>query len=181
MRETIKGFAVIAATCAVITLVIFGAIWLFGWWLFTGVFLETDAKMMEIPKLPLIFAQYSRHGVYSGYLRGYDEDMEYNEYYYWDNVSFAEQPNYQPVAREKMSEILSFVQDYEKQLDDLKGRSDADADRLCREYRYDMDSLTEGDYYRVDVWDETKPFDNYRLYIFDHETTTLYYMFYRQV
>lgn len=184
MRGAIKEILAIAAACAAIALGIFAAIWLFTWWLFTGLFLETDADMLKCPKPPLVFTQYKRQGHYSGYLSDYDEDMEYNEYYYYfRNVSFADYPDFQPVTQENIPEIMTFVQNYEKHLDEIKGRADKDADQLCRRYRYDPESLSSGDYYRIETWtwDEKRAFPNYTLCIFDHEKNTLYYFKCREI
>ena len=183
VRGTIKDIAVIAVVSFAIPLVISILIALFVWWLFTGAFLETDADMLEMPKPPLVFTQYKRQGHYSGYLSDYDEEMEYNEYYYFKNVSFADYPEFQPVTQDNIPEIRSFVQNYEQHLDEIKERADEDADRLCRRYRYDPESLSSGDYYRVETWtwDEERTFPNYTLCIFDHEKNTLYYFKCREV
>ncbi|MBR2934347.1 MAG: hypothetical protein IKB79_02060 [Oscillospiraceae bacterium] len=180
MRGTTKDIVVIVAVSFGIPLAVLAVACLFAWWLFTGLFLETDAEMMEIPKPPIRFSQYTRQGHYRGHWYDGAEEMEYNEYYYW-NVSFADQPNFQPVTQENMPEILTFVQDYEQELDAVRDVTQEDVEQLCREYRYDAESLSPGDYYRVDVWDEEQPFSDYKLYIFDYEANTLYYLYYREI
>lgn len=100
--------------------------------------------------------------------------------YTFPGASPGESEYFKPVTAESKTELLGYIDEFEKVIDSLRD-GDEGAD-LVNNYRFSRDDIDESDY--LYIYDrEGKPigdgaylkYDYYNVYFFDSQTTTLYY------
>ena len=105
---------------------------------------------------------------------GFMDYADYCKYYYKDKEKFANNPKYRELSESDIEVISGYFADYRSWMDV--------GDRL-KEYDFDINNITVGDY----VYIETKEgipigesyygkYDNYTVYFFDTDSCTLYYI-----
>lgn len=113
---------------------------------------------------------------------GFQDYTDYGIYTYAEQDAQTLQSNkyFSAIAPEDLENILSYLDDFESWVEVF--RSGTDASELADHYQFDRQIINEGDYICIQTKEETSSvdstygkFDNYTVYFFDVETSTLYY------
>lgn len=109
------------------------------------------------------------------YYYPFQDGMRYAEYRY-SQVSFDGNPYFKQMTPESMERVGSLAENFSWWVNTFEDSEEKDGVRLYSEYNYDQTTLSEDDFYYVRTNSDNYPFSEYRLYIFDTERMTLYYM-----
>ena len=171
MKQFINMSAAIGILCVTALVIVVGFLW-FPVFVTLIEWIFPHASSAPRPEQTIGSYQYITD---ANYLFPFQDGMRYTEYGY-TQVSFENNPYFQQVTQEKKEEILAFIENFEWWVDEFENSTEDARVQFHAAYGYDRANLSESDFYYIDTDSCEYPFHDYRVYIFDAEQMTLYYM-----
>jgi len=105
----------------------------------------------------------------------FQDGMRYSEYRY-SQASFEANTYFKKMTPESMARVGTFTENFSWWVNTFEDSTQEDELQFYKAYSYDCGSLSEDDFYYVSTDSESYPLSAYKVYIFDTDRMTLYYM-----